>query len=54
MGHFKSSPQGKVHRNTGIPQETRKKSQINNLTLYLKKPEKEEIKSPGLVEGKKS
>ena len=26
MGHFKSSPKGKVHSNTGIPQETRKKS----------------------------
>ena len=24
MGHFKSSPKGKVHSNTGIPQETRK------------------------------
>ena len=26
MGHFKSSPKGKVHSNTGIAQETRKKS----------------------------
>ena len=26
MGHGKSSPKGKVHNNTGIPQETRKKS----------------------------
>ena len=26
MGHFKSSPKGKDHSNTGIPQETRKKS----------------------------
>ena len=25
MGHFKSSPKGKVHSNTGIPKETRKK-----------------------------
>ena len=25
-GHCKSSPKGKVHSNTGIPQETRKKS----------------------------
>ena len=26
VGHYKSSPKGKVHSNTGIPQETRKKS----------------------------
>ena len=26
MGHCKSSAKGKVHRNTGLPQETRKKS----------------------------
>ena len=45
MGHCKSSPKGKVHSNTGIPQETRK-SQINNLTLHLKQLEKEEIKNP--------
>ena len=43
MGHFKSSPKGKVHSNTGIPQET---SQINNLTLHLKQLEKEEMKNP--------
>ena len=30
------------------------KSQINNLTLHLKQLEKEEIKNPRLVEGKKS
>ena len=30
------------------------KSQINNLTLHLKQLEKEEMKTPGLVEGKKS
>ena len=45
MGHGKSSPEGKVHNNTGIPQETRK-SQINNLTLRLKQLEKEEMKNP--------
>ena len=44
MGHGKSSPQGKVHSNTGIPQETRKKS--NNLTLHLKQVENEEMKNP--------
>ena len=35
---------GKVHSNTGIPQETRKKS--NNLTLHLKQLEKEEMENP--------
>ena len=42
MGHCKSSAKGKVHSNTGIPQET---SQINNLTLHLKQLEKEEMKN---------
>ena len=45
VGHCKSSAKGKVHSNTGIPQETRK-SQINNLTLHLKQLEKEEKKNP--------
>ena len=43
MGPCKSSAKGKVHSNTGIPQE---KSQINNLTLQLKQLEKEEVKNP--------
>ena len=43
MGHCKSSPKGKVHSNTGTPQE---KSQINNLTLHLKQLEKVEMKNP--------
>ena len=43
MGHYKSSAKGKVHSNTGLPQETRKKS--NNLTLHLKQLEKEEMKN---------
>ena len=30
------------------------KSQINNLTLHLKQPEKEEMKNPRVSEGKKS
>ena len=30
------------------------KSQVNNLTLQLKPLEKEKMKTPGLVEGKKS
>ena len=45
MGHCKSRAKGKVHSNTGIPQETRK-SQINNLTLLLNQLEKEEMKNP--------
>ena len=44
MGHCKSSAKGKIHSNTGIPQETRKKA--NNLTLHLKQLEKEEMKNP--------
>ena len=43
MGYCKSSAKGKVHSNTGTPQET---SQINNLTLHLKQLEKEEMKNP--------
>ena len=43
MGHYKSSAKRKVHSNTGITQET---SHINNLTLYLKQLEKEEMKNP--------
>ena len=47
MGFSKSSAKGKVHSNTRLPQETReKKNQINNLTLYLKQLEKEEMKNP--------
>ena len=46
MGHCKSSAKGKVHSNTGLPQETRKKSKINNLTVHLKQLEKEEMKNP--------
>ena len=45
MGHCKSSVKEKVRSNTGLPQETTK-SQINNLTLYLKQLEKEEMKNP--------
>ena len=52
MDFTKSSAKGKVHSNTSLPQETGEKS--NNLTLHLKQLEKEEMKNPGLVEGKKS
>ena len=46
MRHYKSSAKRKVHSNTGIPQETRKKVKLNNLTLHLKQLEKEEMKNP--------
>ena len=36
----------KVHSNTSLLQETRKKNQINNLTLHLKELGKEEMKNP--------
>ena len=52
-GHCKSSAKGNVHSNTGLPQETRKKSN-KNLTLHLKQLEKEEMENPALVEGNKS
>ena len=45
MGHCKGSAKGKVHSNTGIPQETRKKSN-KYLSLQLKQLEKEEMKNP--------
>jgi len=41
MAFHKSSAKGKVHSNTSLPQETRKKNQINNLTLHQKQLEKE-------------
>ena len=49
VGHCKSSAKGKVHSNTGIPQE---KSEINNLTLHLKQLEKEEMKNPRVTRSK--
>ena len=45
MGHSKNHAKGKVHSDTGLPQEIRK-SQINNLALHLKQLEKEEMKNP--------
>ena len=45
MGPCKSSTKGKVHSNTGLPQETRK-SQINNLNLLLQQLENEVMKNP--------
>ena len=46
MGNCKSSTKGNVHSNTGLPQETKKKGQIDNLTLHLKQLEKEEMNNP--------
>ena len=44
MGHCKSSAKGKVHSNTGIHQETRKKSneQPNSTTKATRKGRSEE------------
>ena len=46
----KSSAKGKVHSNTGLPQETREKSK--NLTLHMKQLEKEEFKNPRVIRRK--
>ena len=51
MGHCKNHAKGKVHSDTGLPQEIRK-SQINNLTLHLKQLEKEEMKNPRVTRRK--
>lgn len=51
MGCIKSSSEREVHSETGSPQETRKILKTN-LTLLLKKLEKEE-QSPKLVEENK-
>ena len=44
MGHCKSSAMGKVHSNTGLPQETRKKSnkKPNSLPKATRKERNEE------------
>ena len=47
MGHYKNSAKGKVHCNTEYLKK-QGKSQINNLTLHLKQPEKEEMKNPSV------
>ena len=52
MGCNKSSVKREVYSNTSLTQETREIS--NNLNLHLKQLEKEEPKTPKLVEGKKS
>ena len=43
MGRCKGSVREKVHSNTGLPQEARKKS--NNLTLHIKQLEREEMRN---------
>ena len=45
MGHFKSSPKGKIIAIQAYLKK-QEKSQINNLTLHLKQLEKEEMKNP--------
>ena len=35
MGHCKCSPKGKVHSNTGIPQETRFIKSIKNIKMLM-------------------
>ena len=40
MGPSKGSPEWEVHSNTGLPKEDRK-SQINDLTLYLQELEEQ-------------
>ena len=51
MGHCKSSSKGKVHSNTGIPQETRKKSN-KSPNSTLKQLEKEEMENPRVIRRK--
>ena len=47
MGHCKSSAQGKVHSNTGLPQETRKKAnkEPNSTPKATRKGRNEESQS---------
>ena len=53
MEHCKSSAKGKVHSNTGLPQETRKKSNKwpNSTPIATRKGK---WRTPGLIEGNKS
>ena len=46
MGYSKSSSKREVYSNTILSQEKQEKHQIDNLTLHLKKLEKEEQKNP--------
>ena len=53
MGHCKSSAKGKLQAVQAYLKK-QEKSQRNNLILHLKQLEKEEMKNPMLVEGKKA
>ena len=54
VGLSKSSAKGKVHSNTGLPQETREKSsKLPNFTPKATRKTRNE-EPQGLVEGKKS
>ena len=48
MGCHKSSAQGEIHSNIGLPQKKRKKekSQMDNLTHHINESEKEEQTKP--------
>ena len=50
---FPSSAKGKVHSKQAYLKK-QEKNQIDNLTLHQKQLEKEEMKNPRFVEGKKS
>ena len=52
MGCSKSSSKKEVYSNTILPEETKKKSQINNLILQLKQLGKEEQKNLKVNRGK--
>ena len=53
MGFSKSSVRGRLIAIQAYLNK-QERNQTNNLTLHLKQLEKEEMKDPGLVEGKKS
>ena len=46
MGCSKTSSNRRVYSDISLPQETRKKCQINNLTIHLKQLEKEKQTKP--------
>ena len=51
LGHRKGSPEREVHSNTILPKENRK-SQINNLILYLQELEEQQQRKPRVSRGK--
>lgn len=48
MGHSHSSPKREICSNTGLTLEKEKKSQVKNLTLYLKDLEKTQQTKPNV------